>query len=178
MFKAAILTLGALILVGAAQAHGPSRQKVTKSVVINAPAAKVWQLIADFCAIKDWHPGIAQCSAEGGNEAGAKRTLRLGAADGPTIVEELQLYDAATMTYKYRILQTDNAVLPVTTYSAFLSVKDNGDATSTAEWRSGFYRAFPNNNPPAELSDEAAVKAVTGAYEAGLANLKKIAEAP
>ena len=80
------------------------------------------------------------------------------------------------MTLKYKISKTDNSVLPVTTYSAFLSVADNGDDTSTVKWRGGFYRAYPNNNPPENLSDEAAVKAVNAVYDAGLANIKAIAE--
>ncbi len=178
MLRTLIVVLVTGLLAGNAHAHGPSRQKVTKTVTINAPAPKVWQLVADFCAIQTWHPGVAKCAVEGGNAVGAKRTLRIGKPDGPTIVEELQVYDAAAMMYKYRILQTDSAVLPVSTYSGFLTIKDNGDNTSTAEWRSGFYRAYPNNNPPPELSDEAAVKAVSGVYDAGLANLKKLAETP
>ena len=157
-------------------AHGPSRQKVTKAVTINAPAAEVWGIIANFCAISEWHPAVAGCTSEGGNAVGATRTLRIGVADGPTILEELQTYDPAGMMYRYRILKTDNAVLPVTTYSSFLTVQDNGNNTARVEWRSGFYRAYPKNNPPPELSDEAAVKAVAGVYELGLANLKKLAE--
>jgi DNA-binding beta-propeller fold protein YncE len=52
-----------------------------------------------------------------------------------------------------------------------LSVK--GDAgRSTVEWKGAFYRGFVNNDPPPELSDEAAVKAVTGVYRAGLDALK------
>ena len=35
-----------------------------------------------------------------------------------------------------------------------------------------FYRGHPNNDPPPELNDEAAVKAVTGVYKAGLEALK------
>ena len=159
-----------------AQAHGPSRQKVTKEITINAPAAKVWGIIADFCAISTWHPAVAKCAAEGGNVVGARRTLHIGKADGPLLREELQAYDPVGMMYRYRILKTDNAVLPVTTYSSFLTVKDNGDKTTTVEWRSGFYRAYAKGNPPPELNDEAAVKAVTGVYELGLANLKKLAE--
>lgn len=157
-------------------AHGPSRQKVTETITINAPAAKVWGIIADFCAISTWHPAVAKCALEGGNGVGAKRTLNVGKADGPAIVEELQAHDPAGMMYRYKVVKTDNTVLPVTTYSAFLTVKDNGDKTTTVEWRSGFYRAYTKNNPPPELSDEAAVKAVTGVYKTGLANLKKLAE--
>ena len=45
------------------------------------------------------------------------------------------------------------------------------------EWRGAFYRAFPNNDPPPDKNDEAAVAAITGVYQSGLANLKKLAEA-
>lgn len=144
--------------------------------MINAPAAKVWSLIADFCSISKWHPGVAKCESEGGNKVGALRTVTIGKADGPKIIEELQIYDAAKMTYKYKIKKTDVSVLPVATYAAFVTVTDNGDGTSTAEWKSGFYRSWGKNNPPPEQNDEAALKAVSTAYEAGLANLKKLAE--
>ncbi|MEQ8663618.1 MAG: SRPBCC family protein [Gammaproteobacteria bacterium] len=166
----------ALLACGAVQAHGPSRQKVTETVTIAAPAQDVWALVADFCSIADWHPGVVACAGSGGNEAGATRVLTVGAEGGPRISEELLKYDAAGMTYKYKITETVMDVLPVTTYSAFFTVKDNGDGTSTVEWRGGFYRGYPNNDPPPELSDEAAVKAVTGTYSAGLAALKELAE--
>lgn len=169
-----LVLLCALPLIAAA--HGPSRQKVEQNVKIAAPAAKVWGLVADFCSIEEWHPGVVDCAGTGGNEVGAKRVLTIGQADGPKIEEELQLYDAQKMTYKYRITKTDVTVLPVATYSAFLSVLDNGDGSSTVSWKGGFYRSWGKNNPPPEQNDEAAKKAVIGTYEAGLANLKKIAE--
>jgi hypothetical protein len=69
----------------------------------------------------------------------------------------------------------DITVLPVNNYSATLSVKDSGDG-SIVTWRGAFYRGYPNNDPPAELNDEAAVAAVTAVYKAGLQNLKLLAE--
>ncbi len=172
-----VLSLALLcVLPLAAAAHGPSRQKVTQDIVIKAPAAKVWALVADFCAISKWHPGVVNCAGTGGNAVGATRTLTIGKEGGPQIAEELQLYDAAKMTYKYKITRTDVTVLPVATYSAFLSVTDNGDRTSTASWKGGFYRSWGKNDPPPEQSDAAALKAVTGTYAAGLANIKKLAE--
>ncbi len=171
-----LVSLVLALLVGPVNAHGPSRQKVVKEITINAPAAKVWAIIAAFCSISEWHPAVARCSNDGGNTIGATRILNIGAADGPAIHEALQAYDATAMSYKYKITKTDNAVLPVNTYSAFLTVSDNGDNSSRVEWKGGFYRAFPNNNPPPELNDEAALKAVSGVYETGLANLKKLAE--
>ena len=58
-----------------------------------------------------------------------------------------------------------------------MRVTDNGDGTSNLRWKGGFYRAYPNNDPPPELNDEAAVKAVTAVYDGGLASIKEIAEA-
>jgi hypothetical protein len=63
-------------------------------------------------------------------------------------------------------------VVPVTNYSATISVKGTGEK-STVEWRSAFYRGYVNNDPPPELSDEAAVKAITGVFKSGLEALKK-----
>jgi hypothetical protein len=177
MLRPLLAALAAAMLVAYnALAHGPSRQKVEKSVTVNAPAAKVWNLIRDFCSIKDWHPAIAACAGAGGNEPGATRVLSLDTPDGPKVHEELMAYDGARMTYKYKITEVDVAVLPVTTYSSQLGVKDNGDGTSAVTWRGGFYRGFPNNDPPPELSDEAAVKAISRVYDAGLARIKELAE--
>ena len=63
----------------------------------------------------------------------------------------------------------------MTNYSSTITVKAEGSG-SVVEWRGAFYRAYPNNNPPPDQNDEAAVAAVTGVYKAGLANLKAIAE--
>lgn len=178
MIRFLMLTLAFATAAQTAIAHGPSRQKVTKEITVNAPAAKVWSVIENFCSIEDWHPAIfhAECDCSTGTEIGATRVLTVAEEGGPQLHEELQKFDAEKMMMKYKISKTDNAVLPVTTYSAFLSVKANEDGTSTVQWRGGFYRAYPNNNPPPELNDEAAVKAVTATYEAGLANIKALAE--
>lgn len=176
MRRTFIALLALVCFTATAFAHGPSRLKVEESVVVKAPAAKVWGMLADFCAIEKWHPGIAKCVGQGGNDVGATRVLTLKAPGDPQVTEELLKYDAEGMTYKYKLTQYPLEILPVTTYSSFLSVKDNGDGTSTVQWRAGFYRGHPNNNPPPELNDEAAVKAVTGSYQAGLAHIKELAE--
>jgi hypothetical protein len=67
-------------------------------------------------------------------------------------------------------------VLPVKNYSSSISVKGDG-GKSTVEWRGAFYRGFMNNDPPPELNDDAAKKAVTGVYRAGLDALKQKMEA-
>lgn len=168
LFFAAALLAAAPML---AQAHGPTRQKVTETVEIAAPPAQVWARVGQFHDMS-WHPAVAATAGDGGNAIDSVRVLSLGAADGPTITEQLYKYDDAKRTYSYRITEVDVAVLPVTNYSSHLTVKDGANGGSLVEWRGAFYRGYPNNDPPPELNDEAAVAAVTGVYRAGLDALK------
>ena len=55
-----------------ASAHGPSRQKVTETVEINAPADKVWAVIGNFQDMS-WHPAVAKL---GGQRAATTPTQR------------------------------------------------------------------------------------------------------
>ena len=158
-------------LAGISAAHGPTRQKVVEQISINAPADKVWATIRNFDALKDWHPAVAESPANKGNEEGSVRQLKL--KSGAALIETLEGYDASRMRYNYRA--KDGGALPVTNYTSTLSVKADG-AKAIVEWRGAFYRAYPNNDPPPDQNDEAAVAAVTSVYKAGLANLKALAE--
>jgi Polyketide cyclase / dehydrase and lipid transport len=156
----AVALLGLLPTV--ASAHGPSRQKVTETIEINAPADKVW--------------AVAKTEGAGANDpATATRKLTLG--NGGTIDEKLNKYDAAAKSMSYEITAVDVKVVPVTNYTATISVSGTGDK-STVEWKSAFYRGYVNNDPPPELSDEAAVTAITGVFKSGLAALKTKIETP
>jgi hypothetical protein len=166
------LAVIAAIGTTAAWAHGPSRLKVKETVEINAPADKVWAKIGNFQDMS-WHPAVTKTEGTGGNEPKAARKLTL--QGGGTIEEQLETYDAAKHSYFYRISNVDVKVLPVNNYSSSLTVtEENGK--SVVEWKGAFYRGFPNNDPPPELSDEAATKAVTGVYRGGLDALKKAME--
>ena len=153
-----------------ALAHGPTRQKVTETIEINAPPEKVWAVVGNFQDMS-WHPAVEKTEGEGGNAVGAKRKLTL--KGGGAIAEELAKYEPEKMSLMYRITDVDVKVLPVTNYASWLTVKPADGGKSIVEWRGAFYRGYPNNDPPPELNDEAAVKAVTGVYKAGLEGLKK-----
>jgi len=171
--RALSVLLASILLAASApsQAHGPTRQKVSEKVTIEAPADAVWAKIKNFNALKDWHPAVADSAADKGNAEGSVRTVKL--KDGGMLVETLEGYDDAKMKYNYRA--KDGGALPVTNYTSVLSVVADG-GKSVVEWRGAFYRGYPNNDPPPELNDEAAVKAITGVYQSGLANLKKLIE--
>lgn len=162
-------------LAGVAFAHGPTRQKITEKIEINAPPEKIWAVIGSFQDMS-WLPGVAKTTGDGGNTPdNAKRQLVLD--DGATIDESLYKYDANEKTYSYRIEKVDVKVLPVTNYSATIAVLPADGGKSIVEWRGAFYRGYPNNDPPPELNDEAALKAVGAVYRRGLDNLKKKVEA-
>lgn len=164
--RLAVLLL-ALALPAAAFAHGPSRQKVTLTTDLAAPPEEVWAAIGNFQDMT-WHPAIHSQIGKNGNEIDATRVLTLGEQGGPTISEILYKYSDEKMSYSYRIEEVAVEVLPVTNYSSHLTVKPREGGGSTVEWRGAFYRGYPNNDPPAELNDEAAIAAVTAVYQAGL----------
>lgn len=159
--------------VGVASAHGPSRQKVTETIEINAAPEAVWNIIKDFGNPHAWLPMVASTTAQGGNEPGATRELTL--KKGGVIKEELKKYEPAKMSYQYKITEVDPTVLPVANYSSSISVEAAGSG-SKVEWNGAFYRSWMTNNPPPEQNEEAAIKAVTGIYKEGLANLKALVE--
>lgn len=172
MLKRLALAIALTAFVPAmASAHGPSRQKVTETIEINAPAEKVWAVIGKFHDMS-WHPAFTKTEGTASNEPNAMRTLVLG--NGAKIEEKLTKYAAGT-SYSYEITNVDVKVVPVSNYSSTISVAADG-AKSKVEWKGAFYRGYVNNDPPPELSDEAAVKAITGVYKDGLAALKKKVE--
>ena len=159
-----------------ASAHGPTRQKVTETINIEASAEAVWEIIKDFGVAHTWLPMVQDTESDGGNEPGATRVLTL--APDVKVYETLKSYDASKMMYKYKIpvATHDVKILPVNNYSSTISVEADGE-NCIVSWKGAFYRGYPNNDPPEELNDEAAVKAVTALYKAGLAGLKEVAEA-
>ena len=120
-----------------------------------------------------WHPYFASTEI---THAGAPadvpeestRVLHLKAESGdPTITEQLMSIDPDKRQYKYMITDVAVEVLPVTNYSSTIQVKDK-DGRAEVVWKAGFYRGFPNNDPPANLNDDAAMTAVNGIYQAGI----------
>ncbi|WP_299081615.1 SRPBCC family protein [uncultured Ruegeria sp.] len=162
-----VATIAAASAPGVVWAHGPTRQKVTLTAEVAAPPEDVWAAIGNFDDMS-WHPAVFSTEGERGNEIDATRLLTLGQDGGPTIAEVLYKHSAEKMSYSYRITAVEVEVLPVTNYSSHLTVKPRDGGGSIIEWRGAFYRGYPNNDPPAELNDEAAVAAVTGVYQAGL----------
>ncbi len=150
-----------LVLVGTILAAGTlsaSAASIDKSVVVDAPAAKVWSMIGPFCSIKDWHPAIGKCT-----ETGGVRTLTTKDGKG-TFIEKQTASDNKTMMYSYAI---ETSPLPLTGYNSMLKVTPEGADKSKVEWSSTY--------TPDSGKDEAAKSALNGIYQGGLDNIKKMA---
>ncbi|OEE67302.1 hypothetical protein A1OO_16245 [Enterovibrio norvegicus FF-33] len=155
---------------------GLEQLSVQEKVEIAAPAQKVWQRVIGFDGTDFWVPGVSKNVLISGspNEAGAVRELFIGDA---SVEEELVSIDPAAMTLKYKIVKENVDLLPVTHYQSTISVVAKGDSASEVTWSGEFFRGFPESDPPPYLTDDAAVRGVTGLYQAGLGNLKKLMEA-
>ncbi|WP_072369143.1 SRPBCC family protein [Hyphomicrobium sp. NDB2Meth4] len=171
-------SLVACLFVGvtavAAHAHGPTPQKVEEKIDIAAPPAKVWDIIKNFADIATWNPALTSSTGTGGNENNASRTIVF--KSGGELVEGLDYYSDKEMDYLYRLSKEKIDVLPVSSYTAEITVKPGPNDGSTVTWMGRFYRADTGNEPAPDKNDAAAIKAMTEYFKTGLAGLKAKAE--
>ena len=164
---------GALLVSGASWAAAPVLH-VKKSVTIAAPADKVWAAAKNFDGLNTWHPALASDEIVSGtnNTVGAVRLLTL--KGGGTIKEKLLQFDDAGHRFRYAIVE---GVLPVSHYTSSLVVTSLGASKTLVTWSGNFKRKNVGDDPADTENDKAATDAISGVYQSGLDNLKKIVEA-
>jgi mxaD protein len=146
--------------------------RLKETIEINAPIEKVWAKVGNFGDMS-WHPAVTKTAITSGkvDEVGATRVLTL---DGGGFVNEtLTSYDAEGTTLKFEITES---VLPVRDFGATIKVKSSGDDKTTITWSAMFKRQDPANPGAKGQDDVAAKEAITGVFQSGLANVKKILE--
>jgi len=171
--KSAIVVGLSVLACGYAWAAAP-RLTTSKTITIDAPVSKVWHAAKDFNGLNTWHPAIATDEIVEGknNTVGAVRLLTL--KGGGTIKEKLLAFDPAGRSYKYAIVE---GVIPVSDYTSTFVVKSAGKNKSVVTWTGHFKRKNVGDNPADNENDKTAVDTISGVYQGGLDNLKKIAEA-
>jgi len=167
------IAFAALAVVSLAAFAAAPVLKVTKQVSIDASADKVWEKIKDFDGLATWHPALEKDEIVSGknNVVGAERLLTL--KGGGTIKEKLLAYDPKHHSFKYAILE---GALPVSDYSSTVTVASTGKNKSTVTWSGTFKRKDMGDKPAADADDATATKTMSGVYQAGLDNLKKMIE--
>jgi len=156
-----------------AWAHGPTPRRMTGEIDIHASPEKVWALAGNFADMAAWHPLVTACSADKGNAVDSQRDVKL--AGGVELMDSMDEYDAAHMSYSYRLMNSPGPGFAVSFYSATLTVSRAPDG-SHVSWTGNFYRADTHNVPAAGQDDEAAEHAMREFLSAGLQGLKRAAE--
>jgi mxaD protein len=169
----AVAALAAIVAPCMVLADPPKQLKVVETATIKAPVDKVWATVKDFDSLDKWHPAIVKDEIIKGtnNKPGAVRALSI--KDGPVIKEQLTAFSDTLHSFTYKFVDTP---FPIKDYVSTLRVKANKDGTTLVRWSSTFKRKNPADNPPDAESDAAGVKLITGVYQGGLANLKKMLE--
>ena len=111
--------------------------RVTRSAVIDAPIARVWQVLRDFNSHSAWHPAVGESQIENGEPAdqvGCVRSFFL--KDGNHIREQLLALSDRDHVSSYCIL---DATLPMKRYVATVRLKRVTDGDRTFwHWQSTF----------------------------------------
>jgi mxaD protein len=144
---------------------------VKKTVTIDAPASQVWDAVKSFDALNTWHPAVATDQIESGTNdtVGAVRLLTL--KGGGTIKEKLLAFDDSGHRFRYAIVE---GVLPVSHYTSSLVVTSLAGDKTLVTWSGKFKRKNLGDDPADSENDKAATDAISGVYQSGLDNLKKI----
>jgi hypothetical protein len=152
----------------AAAASASGVLKSTKYLEINAAPAKVWSIVKDFDGLHKWHPAFSNdVLTKGSNgQVGAVRAITL--KDGPTFTESLLAYSDESMSYKYDILESP---LPLDNYLSEMRVSPRGHVTMVT-WTGSYKRKAGAKETDADVKN-----LIDGAYEAGLRNVRNMAEA-
>ena len=91
--------------------------EVHKKIEAPGVPAQIWEIAGDFCAIKAWHPLVADCKQT--NEGNTVfRTLTV--KNGATLKEKL--VESDDTSYSYEIIESP---LPVKKYNAKLWVEES-----------------------------------------------------
>ena len=134
--------------------------EVDKKIEAPGTPAQIWEIARDFCAIKAWHPLVADCKQTNEGDT-VLRTLT--AKNGATIKEKL--VESDDRSYSYEIIESP---LPVKNYHAKLWVEESERPNRTViHWDA----EFDANG----ASDDAAKKRINDILAAGLKGIKKIA---
>jgi len=138
--------------------------RVTRSAVIDAPIARVWELLRDFNSHWAWHPAVGESQIENGEPAdqvGCVRNFFL--KDGNHIREQLLALSDRDYVSTYCIL---DATLPMQRYVASVRLKRVTDGDRTFwHWRSTF-------DVPRGREKEFADLVGKGVYEGGFDGLR------
>ena len=172
------MTAGLCGLIGIAFAPAvfadAKENTVLQTITIDASPDVVWEVAGDFVGLDRWYPFIVSSKRVLGTNRQVGCIRELTRSNGTKVEEKLIDYNPweYTLTYTYAGGQ------PLTSdYFATLTIKDAGAGKSLVEWKARFKRlSYWTDEAPPGQEDATLVKLLTGAYQKGLENLKRVVE--
>jgi hypothetical protein len=153
-----VAALGALVFLSV-NVSPAFAATLSRSVDVNGTLSAVWAMIGPFCAIRDWLPPVGTCTENGAVPPQRTLVTKDGKA---TFVETQTARSDAEHSYSYTF---KSSPLPVTNYTSTIKVLPKSEGVSTVIWSSTYV--------PDPGKEQAALEALTGIYEAGLATIKE-----
>ncbi|MDA8371138.1 MAG: SRPBCC family protein [Nocardiopsaceae bacterium] len=109
---------------------------VRRSVDLDASAAEVWDLVGDFSAISEWHPGTSTPAMRGVDPYNAPGTERVFEAETDhELVERLVERDEPARRLIYTM---PDPPFPIAGHQATLEVTEQGAKSCTVTWTAAF----------------------------------------
>jgi hypothetical protein len=165
MNSVAKAALAVLTLAAFAAPAGAASLAVGKKLEVHVDPAKMkeeraalWARFGGWCALKDWHPAIANCEETKKGDADY-RVLTL--KDGSQIIEKLT--DRQDFLYRYEIVESP---LPVQNYQAQFALTPDDDDEDEINF--AWSAVFDAKGKP----DKEAVATINGIFKDGLDNIK------
>lgn len=166
-----------MVLSSPTLACGPTPQKVSREILIQAPPASVWLAVKGLAAVTKWHPDVESVTT--------KQSLSGAAGAGP--FEVFNLKSSGNMAIKLREVPEgemkldyvmESGTVPVSNYRGILQVKAGEFQNQTlVVWSGRFNNKANTLDAPAGQDNATAVAAINRFYESGLSGLKKYIEA-
>ncbi len=135
-----LLTVNALPAKDAVTSHQMEVVKkplrVTTTADLDFPAEKVWELIAGFNTLPDYHASITTSEL---SEGGVVRKIGLTEpAGGGHVVERLVYFNDDTREFSYKIIDLIKCRFPLRNYQAFVRVEALSETSCRVHWGSVF----------------------------------------
>ena len=80
--------------------------KVKRSVIIDAPIDRVWQVVRRFDSVADWNPGVITALMESGSPTEVGSVRKLDIVDGSVFRETLLAHSDLKHFYVYDIIES------------------------------------------------------------------------
>ena len=132
------LLLGLLTSLGQAQSMSKKYKTIIADIVIEAPAARVWEaMVLDYGEISNFSPYIYASNYEHGSlkgEVNSERKCSFNAKGTRWTHEQIREIDNENMIMKNVVLDANKFPLNKDNSFAYYWAKDNGDGTATASY--------------------------------------------